>query len=170
LQPKSILALTATAGPPVIRDICHALNINNSIDDDGVAVIKSDRNNIEVSAHFVTDEIERLTLVSIFTRSLFIFSIANIIVHFFLQLTLILRDSQRSTSLAHRYHSSVLGCLSSGSVIIYVWRKKDAEYIFEQLSSYDDLGKVVCYHGGMSHSDRATSQNKVSPYLDDKCV
>ena len=67
LEPRSILALTATAGPPVIRDICQALDINrndNCSGDDGVMVVKADRNNIDISVHFVTDETERMNLVS----------------------------------------------------------------------------------------------------------
>ena len=67
LEPRSLLALTATAGPPVIRDICQALDIRRSdcySDDDGVMVVKADRNNIDVSALFVSDENERMNTVS----------------------------------------------------------------------------------------------------------
>lgn len=44
------------------------------------------------------------------------------------------------------------GLLSEGSVIVYVWRKKDAEIITEQLVGSGVLGGVVCYHGGMFYS------------------
>jgi len=67
LEPRSILALTATAGPPVIQDICQALDIQHTDavgDEDGVLVVNSDRDNIDVSAVFVKDEIERIDLVS----------------------------------------------------------------------------------------------------------
>ena len=40
------------------------------------------------------------------------------------------------------------GLLSEGSVIVYVWRKKDAEIITEQLVGAGVIGGVVCYHGG----------------------
>ena len=74
-----------------------------------------------------------------------------------------LRVSQGTLSKKHRHNNSkIVGCLSVGSIIIYVWRKKDAEYISEQLRGYEDLGKVVCYHAGMTASDRASSQNMVS--------
>ena len=39
------------------------------------------------------------------------------------------------------------GCLSKGSVIIYVWRKKDAEVLTEHLMCSGVAGGVVCYHG-----------------------
>jgi len=58
------LALTATAGPPVINDICQVLDIQRVDNDDGVMVVKADRENIDVSAVFVSDEIERMDLVS----------------------------------------------------------------------------------------------------------
>ncbi len=67
LEPRSVLALTATAGPPVIQDICQALDIQHADtlrDKDGVMVVKADRDNIDVSAVFVSDEIERMDFVS----------------------------------------------------------------------------------------------------------
>lgn len=53
------------------------------------------------------------------------------------------------------------GSLSSGSVIIYVWRQKDAEVITEQLKGFDILGGIVCYHGGMDSGARTKSQSQV---------
>lgn len=72
-----------------------------------------------------------------------------------------LREPQGKAS---QKYGNKCGCLSSGSVIIYVWRKKDTEYIAEQLRTYGDLGKVVCYHAGMTTRERAVSQNLVSPF------
>ncbi len=54
------------------------------------------------------------------------------------------------------------GILSSGSVIVYVWRQRDAEVITEQLKGYDLSGGIVCYHGGMDSSARSKSQSQVS--------
>lgn len=141
--------------------------MENGNGDVGVKVIKADRNNIDISALFVTDETERMDLVSKRAHYLHpLFSIKNN--HFLspYQLIMLLRDQQGRISQKYRHFSKNLGCLSSGSVIIYVWRKKDAEYISEQLRSYGDLGKVVCYHAGMSASDRASSQNMVSYPID----
>mmetsp|Transcript_15221 Transcript_15221/g.30741 ORF Transcript_15221/g.30741 Transcript_15221/m.30741 type:complete len:82 (+) Transcript_15221:1262-1507(+) len=53
------------------------------------------------------------------------------------------------------------GCLSSGSVIVYVWRKRDAETVTEQLIGAGIQGGVVCYHGGMGAGERAKAQGKV---------
>ena len=53
------------------------------------------------------------------------------------------------------------GLLSIGSVIVYVWRKKDAEVITEQLIGSGISGGVVCYHGGMDSNTRSKAQAKV---------
>lgn len=53
------------------------------------------------------------------------------------------------------------GCLSKGSVIIYVWRKKDVETISEQLQAVGVDGGVICYHGGMDTNARSKAQSKV---------
>ena len=52
------------------------------------------------------------------------------------------------------------GCLSKGSVIVYVWRQRDAETVTEQLLGAGVQGGVVCYHGGMGAGDRAKAQGK----------
>lgn len=54
------------------------------------------------------------------------------------------------------------GCLSRGSVIVYVWRQKDTEVVAEQLIGAGVRGGVVCYHGGMDSNDRTRAQSKVS--------
>lgn len=57
------------------------------------------------------------------------------------------------------------GCLSKGSVIVYVWRQKDTEIVAEQLNGAGVSGGVVCYHGGMDSNDRARAQSSVSNLL-----
>jgi len=57
------------------------------------------------------------------------------------------------------------GALSTGSVIVYVWRQKDAEVITEQLRAYGIDGGVVCYHGGMDSTSRTKSQGQVRQLL-----
>ena len=52
------------------------------------------------------------------------------------------------------------GALSSGSIIVYVWRQKDAEIITEQLIGMNLSGGVVCYHGGMDANKRSKAQGK----------
>ena len=47
------------------------------------------------------------------------------------------------------FNDKLEGLLSVGSAIVYVWRKKDAEIITEQLVGSGISGGVVCYHGGM---------------------
>jgi ATP-dependent DNA helicase Q4 len=42
------------------------------------------------------------------------------------------------------------GCLSSGCVIVYVWRQRDAEVVAENIQAAGVSGGVVIYHGGMS--------------------
>ena len=68
LEPKSILALTATAGPMVIKDICHTLGIPMSsrggIDNDGVRVLDCKRDNIDVATLIMDSEDSRRSLVS----------------------------------------------------------------------------------------------------------
>jgi hypothetical protein len=61
------------------------------------------------------------------------------------------------------------GCLSKGSVIIYVWRQKDTEIVAEQLIGAGVGGGVVCYHGGMDANDRAKAQGKVCYMLRNHC-
>jgi ATP-dependent DNA helicase Q4 len=59
--------------------------------------------------------------------------------------------------------SAVHGSLSSGSVIVYVWRQRDAELIAEYINmSGNIVGGVVVYHGGMASDDRIKAQSKVS--------
>lgn len=80
LNPQSVLALTATAGVPVINDICHTLHIpqcksNDKVitdndkyspkeNDDGTHVLSSNRDNIDVAVSFTNSEEKRLNIVS----------------------------------------------------------------------------------------------------------
>lgn len=81
IKPKSVLALTATAGPKVIDDICRTLSIPyNKTDatetESGVRILDFSRDNILVSAQAFVSEDRRRTMVSIFARSMYIVRIA----------------------------------------------------------------------------------------------
>lgn len=146
LNPESVLALTATAGPAVISDICHVLQINEEHKsnqeikmkdlncDEGVKVLNCNRDNIDVEVRFVTDEENRLKIL----------------------MDLLVRPKVSQTSGV----DELSGSLADGSVIIYVWRQKDAEVITEQLKGIDVNGGVVCYHGGMDSRSRSKAQGK----------
>jgi len=135
IEAQSILALTATAGPRVVSDICRTLQIpSKNLQDDntnedckeyeGVKVLDSNRDNIDVSVSFLVDTNERLhTLYKLLTDT---------------------KD-----------------CRFKGeSIIVYVWRQKDAEIISEQLNGMGIKGGVVCYHGGMDSQTRYKAQGK----------
>lgn len=70
LNPRSILALTATAGPPVIEDICHTLGVplksreTEDPTEDGTKVLSCNRDNIDVAVEFTSNDEERLAKVS----------------------------------------------------------------------------------------------------------
>lgn len=57
-------------------------------------------------------------------------------------------------------HTSLDGCLSTGSVIVYTWRQQDAEAVAENIQAADVKGGVVVYHGGMDAVSRAKAQSK----------
>jgi DEAD/DEAH box helicase/GRF zinc finger len=80
MAPRSVLAITATAGPRVVDDICRTLRIEqptvesttaNSIPSTetrnglGVLVSKTDRDNIDVKSFFLDTQEERLAMVSV---------------------------------------------------------------------------------------------------------
>jgi len=54
------------------------------------------------------------------------------------------------------------GCLASGSVIVYVWRQRDAEAVAENIQAAGVEGGIVIYHGGMDSGARSKAQSKVS--------
>lgn len=76
MQPRSVLAITATAGPRVIADINNTLGIQDCSEistssdsltpaqKDGILVMKSDRDNIDVSTMMLANHEERLSMVS----------------------------------------------------------------------------------------------------------
>jgi superfamily II DNA helicase RecQ len=74
IEPQSVLAITATAGPRVIDDICRSLRIaksndecsalpDESINTCGVRVSKTNRDNIDVKCLFLDSQEERLSTV-----------------------------------------------------------------------------------------------------------
>jgi hypothetical protein len=53
------------------------------------------------------------------------------------------------------------GCLAIGSVIVYVWRQRDAEVVAENIQAAGEIsGGVVVYHGGMDSTSRMKAQSK----------
>lgn len=55
------------------------------------------------------------------------------------------------------------GLLESGSLIVYVWRKRDAEVWMELINGTPGVrGGAVCYHGGMDACQRQKAQTAVS--------
>jgi Helicase conserved C-terminal domain len=52
------------------------------------------------------------------------------------------------------------GCLAAGSVIVYVWRQRDAEVVAENIQAGGISGGVVVYHGGMDSTSRMKAQSK----------
>ena len=151
IEPKSILALTATAGPMVIRDICNTLCIPydgnrdvggcssspSQLNDDGVKVLNCDRDNIDVFSLVLQSNDERRYLLHKILK----------------EKTKVINDDAKKLPIDE-------GCLSKGSVIIYVWRQKDTEIVAEQLNGTGIRGGIVCYHGGMDSNSRSRAQSK----------
>lgn len=132
IQPRSVLAITATAGPSVAHDICRTLQIP---DCDGMKISKTDRDNIDVKCLFLDSQEERLAkLISILGK----------------------RDKKDEDGARH-----FTGCLATGSVIVYVWRKRDAEVVAENIQAAGISGGVVFYHGGMTSETRTKVQSQV---------
>jgi len=161
IDPKSVLALTATAGPMVVRDICNTLRIpydkaniclpspdftsstiqcNSNCENalSGVKILNCNRDNIDVFTLVLETNDERRYL-----------------------LHKILAEKKADDPRKHRNKNLPVeeGCLSKGSVIVYVWRQKDTEIVAEQLKGAGVSGGVVCYHGGMDSNDRARAQS-----------
>lgn len=72
IEPKSVMALTATAGPMVVRDICNTLCIplveepgTRALDVGGVKVLNCNRDNIDVYTMLLQNNDERQYLVSV---------------------------------------------------------------------------------------------------------
>lgn len=72
IQPSSVLAITATAGPQVVTDICQTLGIGASHSgvesDDAVRISDTDRDNIDVACAILSTQTERLTKVRLTGR------------------------------------------------------------------------------------------------------
>jgi superfamily II DNA helicase RecQ len=71
IDPRSILAITATAGPRVVDDICRTLKIESVRDnpEKGVRVSKTNRDNIDVKCLFLHSQEERLSKVCLFVNA-----------------------------------------------------------------------------------------------------
>ena len=147
MKPKSVLAITATAGPRVITDIGQTLGMDlpqsineespktsTDIEHESMKIIRSGRDNIDVMGKFMANQEERLSVVAGILTPL----VAN-------------RSDDKMPW---------AGKLAKGSVILYVWRQKDTEIVAESLISAGVAGGVVIYHGGMDASARAKSQSK----------
>lgn len=66
------------------------------------------------------------------------------------------KDPKRSTKAR-----DVDGCLAIGSVIVYVWRQRDAEVVAENIQATGEIfGGAVVYHGGMDSTSRMKAQSK----------
>jgi ATP-dependent DNA helicase Q4 len=147
MKPKSILAITATAGPRVIRDIGQTLGLDfpesiteespktfTDIEHESIKIIRSGRDNIDVMGKFMSNQEERLAVV------------AGILTP--------------AGTTSNEKKKPYAGKLARGSVIVYVWRQRDTEVVAESLTAAGIAGGVVIYHGGMDANARAKSQSK----------
>jgi ATP-dependent DNA helicase Q4 len=142
IQPESVLAITATAGPKVVTDICRTLNIDKNMSeeaDNGVRVMKCNRDNIDVRCLLLTSQTERLKKV----------------------IKILTPKKKRTSNKSVAPEVSDDGCLATGNVIVYVWRQLDAQAVAENLQAAGIEGGIVIYHGGMDASARSKAQSKV---------
>jgi ATP-dependent DNA helicase Q4 len=142
IEPQSVLAVTATAGPPIVRDICRYLQIPDGTDgatesEIGVKILKSDRDNIDVFCKIMDNDESRVSLVQ----------------------RLLLKPLRKPTALDLK-EPIFDGCLAKSNVIVYVWRQRDAEVVAEALSATGLDGGVVVYHGGMDSKARSRAQSR----------
>jgi ATP-dependent DNA helicase Q4 len=142
VDPLSVLAVTATAGPPIVNDICRYLEIPFEPETVsgcfvGVKILKSDRDNIDVFCKVMDNADSRLLLAQ--------------------QLLLEPPKTSRFVDLDQPIHD---GCLAKGNVIVYVWRQRDAEVVAEVLTASGVEGGIVVYHGGMESKARSTAQSR----------
>lgn len=138
VEPQSVLAITATAGPPIVRDICRYLEIPNESEvASGVKILRTDRDNIDVFCKVMENDESRLLLIQ--------------------QLLL----KAPTTSHALDSNSPIdKGSLANDNVIVYVWRQRDAEVVAEALNASGVEGGIVVYHGGMDSKARASAQSR----------
>jgi len=184
MQPESVLAMTATAGPLVVKDICDALHIpqcndmnaesqlkgdNNALDvtdplkSHGVKVLAYDRDNIDVCCKVLSSEDERLSLVGrlIASARVLLYSCLIHLLSRSSKLKKLLQESKKKKKEDDASACLDEGCLAHGSVIVYVWRQRDTEVVAENLMASGIEGGVVLYHGGMDSGARAKAQSKV---------
>jgi len=150
MKPKSVLAITATAGPRVITDIGETLGIELSSESistndskkkliekehESIKVIRTGRDNIDVMCKFMSNHEERLAVLS----------------------GILTPNATKKHDTEKRPYA---GRLSKGSVIVYVWRQRDTEVVAENLVAAGVSGGVVVYHGGMDANARAKSQSR----------
>ena len=170
IQPQSVLAITATAGPRVVSDICQALviqrNDNLESSECGVRIMSTDRDNIDVKSFVLANQEKRLNKVSHVLSSLTPIHLTHFLLTLLrIQLLKILSPNKRKTFAKSTNVSDGRvedGCLSTGSVIVYVWRQRDAEAVAENIQAAGVTGGVVVYHGGMEAAARTRAQSKVS--------
>lgn len=161
IRPESVLALTATAGPQVIDDVCRTLgipegrapdfedvslsesdNARRGAEGDGVRILSAERSNIDPAVLVLDSEGDRrAVLFKMLKRP-----------------AKGREGSERDKGLADVSFGA--GCLAEGSVIVYVWTKRQAEALCDLLMGADVEGGVVYYHGGMSQAERFSSQSR----------
>ena len=142
IEPRSVLAITATAGPPIVRDICLYLQIQAEEDSSsskasGVKILNSERENIDVFCRFMENDESRLLLTQ----------------------RLLLKPSNK-VSRSDSDQPIHDGCLANDNVIVYVWRQRDADVFAEALSASGVEGGVVVYHAGMDPKARGAAQSR----------
>ena len=167
IQPEGVVAITATAGPRVVDDICQALEIRKTAAEDkssesGVHVMTTNRDNIDVRCFVLSSQAERLNKVrGIHSYCIEVSRACSLTSwSYFVQLLKLL--SAKPKGATNQESDPEGGCLSTGSVIVYVWRQRDAEAVAENIQAAGVAGGVVVYHGGMPSAARSRSQSRVS--------
>lgn len=171
IRPVSVLAITATAGPLVVQDICRALYIPRSAtndtacqsklsQDEGVRIMNVDRDNIDVRCSLFDTQGERLNKVGVYP--VLVEPTKDVSTSHLLRVQLMKVLSKKSVSSeSDPGHDDLEGILAKGNVIVYVWRQKDAEVVAENIQAAGTVkGGVVVYHGGMSSESRQRAQQK----------
>lgn len=134
--------------------------------------MKSDRDNINVESFIVKTQERRLSMVR--NSNCVLIKCTEInhsklnVEHFILMQKLVsllkpAKTQGRGGDKNSDNHPGLIeGCLTKGSVIVYVWRQKDAEVVAESIQASGVGGGVVFYHGGMDSGSRANAYSKVS--------
>ena len=167
LKPNAVLALTATAGKEVIDDVCGTLGIprgrvgefedcslgevdnpERGVPGKGVRVLSAERGNIDAAVMVVDGEEGRRTVV------------INMLKPGRKE-----REGRGGDKDLRRLGFE-RGCMAEGSTVVYVWTKRQAEAMCDLIKGSGVDGGVTYYHGGMSASDRSSSQNR---FMKGKC-